>query len=412
MKHIIPTLLNPGAGSLDRRPEHHRANRSALFVVGLSHKTAPLDALESIHLQEHEHSELINLLRQSLDECIPLSTCNRTEIYGVARQSKFDVEFYTDLIIDFKAAKEKARREQFYGLAGEEAFRHLFRVAASADSKIVGDSQILGQLRQAYQVAHRHGSTGKITNQLFQRAFKVGKRIRSETELHKGAVSASLVAAELAAKSGGSLADNAVLVIGAGEMARLTTECLIKKGVGKIIVANRTIARAEEMLSSLRPSHVFSGEAVEIFELKRYLNEVDVVISAAGSQRPILDKKDFARLSRSILLVDIAMPRNIAPDVAECEKVTLRNLNDLHDLVGDNYRLRLAELPRVNRIIETELGDFLDWYRLLPFLPPGMKRGIKPTGETRREITGLKTLLKANRPPYGRFDNPAVNIRP
>ncbi|MDQ3133105.1 MAG: glutamyl-tRNA reductase, partial [Acidobacteriota bacterium] len=234
-----------------------------LFAVGINHNTAPISARESIFFHEAEIPSLIAALKETLTECVVLSTCNRTEIYGVTTRTDVDLEFYKDLLINFKRAGEIVKREHFFGLVSCAACQQLFKVSTAIDSKIVGDTQILGQLRHAYSVAGENRSTGKIINQLFQRAFKVGKQSRTATSLHKGAVSISLAAVELASEIHESLSDKNVLIIGAGETARLTAECLIKKRVGKILFTNRTRAHSEELLLNLRKSNHFVGEVVD-----------------------------------------------------------------------------------------------------------------------------------------------------
>jgi glutamyl-tRNA reductase len=247
--------------------------QSILFAVGVNHKTAPIEVREQIYVHESETPALLAELKKTLSECVVLSTCNRTEIYGVTTRTDLDLDFYKDLLINFKNAESAVSREHFFGLVSCAACQQLFRVATSVDSKIVGDVQILGQLRDAYAFAAEQNSTGKILNQLFQRGFKVGKLARSETNLHKGAVSISLAAVELAAETFDSLKDKTILIVGAGETARLAAECLIKKRVGKIVITNRTRGRADELLEDLRKSNRFEGETLDFSDFKNYLNE-------------------------------------------------------------------------------------------------------------------------------------------
>lgn len=367
-----------------------------LFAVGINHKTATIEAREKIYIHEREIPALLNKLRETLAECVVLSTCNRTEIYGVTTRTDLDLDFYKDLLIDFKKADKSVKREHFFGLVSCAACQQLFGIATSLDSKIVGDRQILGQLRSAYAVAKHHQSTGKILNQLLQRGFKIGKQSRTETDLHKGAVSVSSAAVELAAENFGSLADKTVLIIGAGETARLTAESLLKKRVGKILITNRTGAHTDELLENLRKSHNFDGEAIDFAEFKNHLNKTDIVISSTGSPDSILFKEDFTNQTNKILLIDIAVPRDIAFEVAECKTVVLKNIDDLHQMVDRNFRRRMADLPHVKRIIMTEMADFLVWYYSLPLLPPLIKCGAKPDKKTQTEIVEVKEFLLKN----------------
>lgn len=367
-----------------------------LFAVGINHNTAPIEAREKIYVHAQEIPVLIRKLKETLSECVVLSTCNRTEIYGVTTRIDLDLDFYKDLLINFKGAGEFVVREQFFGSVSCAACQQLFRVSTSIDSKIIGDTQILGQLRDAYEIAKRHHATGKVLNQLLQRGFKVGKQSRAETKLHKGAVSISLAAVELAVENLGSLADKTVLIIGAGETSRLTAECLIQRRVGKILVTNRTFAHAEELLENLRKANDFDGNVIEFADFKKHLNEIDIIITSTSSPEPILRKSDFQNQINKILLIDIAIPRDISPDAAECENVLLKNIDDLHSIVDRNYQRRINDLPLVKRMIMTEMADFLVWYYSLPLLPQDLQCGAKPSREMQAEIVKVKEFLLEN----------------
>ncbi len=339
-------------------------SQSILFAIGINHKTAPVEFRERIYVQDVEIPALLAELRKTLDEAVVISTCNRIEIYGVTTRTDLDLDFYKDLVIDFKNAREYVRREDFFGLISCAACQQLFRVTTSLDSKIVGDMQILGQVRDAFQLSEHYKSTGKILNQMFQRSFKIGKQVRTETNLHKGAVSISSAAVEVALGALGALANKKVLLIGAGAMARLSAEYLLKKSVGKLYITNRTHAHADALLENLRAEAdgEFEGEVIDYANFKNHLNEFDLVISSTSSPTPILEKADFAGQTRQILLIDIAVPRDIAPEVAECAGVELKNIDDLNAIVDKNHQRRMNDLPLVNQIIMKEMSDFLIWY--------------------------------------------------
>ncbi len=347
-------------------------------------------------VREDETADLLARLKETLTECVVVSTCNRTEIYGVHPTADVNVDFYIDALIAFKSASEGVRREDFFSSISCAACLQLFKVATSIDSKIVGDTQILQQLRHSYSLAKERGATGKIINQLLQRAFKIGKKTYLETSIHKGAISISLAAVELARAAFGSLADKTVLIVGAGDTARLTAECLLKQRVGKILVANRTRANAEEFLSDLHKSHNFKSETIDFENFRSRLNEVDIVISSTGASEHILTRKDFDAQRRKILLIDIAMPRDIAPETAENQFVTIKNIDDLNEIVDRNHSKRLTELPRVKKIIHREMGDFLVWYYSLPLLPEFSKQQAKPNPEIVAEIKRVREFLIAN----------------
>ncbi len=372
------------------------ADQQMLFAFGINHKTAPIEVREKLYIHDSEIPALLALLKQTLAECVILSTCNRTEIYGVCGSPDIDLDFYKDLVINFKNAEEFVRREHFFTFVSCAACQQLFSVATSVDSKIIGDTQILGQLKDAYHTAKDAGATGKILNQLSQRAFKVGKKAYTETTIHRGAVSISLAAVELAGEIFGNLQNKNILIVGAGETAKLTVECLLKRGIGKIKITNRTRENAEELLTNLQKSHRFDGEIINFADFKNHLDETDIVISSTGAVEPILTAADFAAQTNKILLIDIAIPRDIAPEVGENEAVILKNIDDLHSIVDRNYERRTKDLPHVKKIIMKEMGDFLTWYYSLPLLPVFQKTYTKPDRATVNEILKIKEFLIKN----------------
>jgi len=372
------------------------ADQQMLFAFGVNHKTAPIEVREKLYIREEEIPALLKLLKETLSECVILSTCNRTEIYGVCDSSEVDLDFYKNIVTNFKNAADIVEKEHFFTLISCAACQQLFKVATGIDSKIIGDSQILQQLRNAYFVAKDNHSTGKILNQLSQRAFKIGKKTYTETSIHKGAVSISLAAVELACETFGSLKDKSVLIVGAGETAKLTAECLIKKQVGKIFITSRTRKHTEELLTNLQKSYRFDGEIVGFAEFKSRLNTIDIVISSTSSPDYILEAKDFAAQKNKILLLDIAVPRDINPSAAENERVILRNIDDLHQIVDRNFQRRTGDLPHVKKIIMKEMGDFLTWYYSLPLMPVFQKTYSKPDRATVDEILKIKQFLARN----------------
>lgn len=371
-------------------------DQQMLFAFGINHKTASIEVREKLYIHENEIPELLSLLKQTLSECVILSTCNRTEIYGVLGGENIDLDFYKDLVIKFKNADEIVKKEHFFTYISCAACQQLFSVATSIDSKIIGDTQILQQLKDAYHTAKNQQATGRILNQLSQRAFKIGKKAYTETSLHRGAVSISLAAVELALETLGSLKDKNILIIGAGETAKLTAEILLKRQIGKIFITNRTQQNAVELLEVLRKNHKFAGETIEFENFKNYLNQIDIVISSTSSPEPILVKNDFAGQTNKILLMDIAMPRDIEPEVIENNAVILKNIDDLHAIVDRNFERRMKDLPHVKKIIMREMGDFLMWYYSLPLMPVFQKTFTKPDRKTVDEILKIKSFLTKN----------------
>lgn len=366
-----------------------------LFAFGLNHKTAPIEVREKLYIHESEIPALLAKLKETLSECVILSTCNRTEIYGVC-EAGVDLDFYKDLVIKFKNVEDIVKKEHFFTFISCAACQQLFQVATSIDSKIIGDTQILQQLRNAYFTAKDHDSTGKILNQLSQRAFKIGKKTYTETAIHKGAISVSLAAVELALETFPSLKDKSVLIIGAGETARLTAECLIKRQVGGIFITNRTRAHAEELLANLHRNHHFQSEIIDFDDFKNHLNAADIVISSTSSPAPILDAADFTNQINKILLIDIAIPRDIDPMVGENANVVLKNIDDLHAIVDRNFEKRMKDLPHVKKLIAKEMSDFLMWYYSLPLMPVFQKTRTKPDKSTVSEILKIKQFLIKN----------------
>ncbi len=367
-----------------------------LFAFGVNHKTASIQVREKIYVRDDEVFELLKKLKETLSECMILSTCNRTEIYGVQPTGEVDFDFYRNLLIDFKNASDIVSETDFFSFVSCAACQQLFHVATSADSKIIGDTQILQQLRRSYLTAKDGNYTNKILDQLLQRSLKIGKQIYTQTAIHKGAVSISLAAVDLALKTYGTLQDKTILIVGAGETARLTAECLLKLNVGKILVANRTKNKAEDFLQELHQSFDFESEVIDFENFRDHLNETDIVISSTSSPEYVLFKEDFEKQTKKIFLIDIALPRDIAPETAENEFVTLKNIDDLHSVVDQNFKRRMAELAKVKKIIYREMGDFLVWYYSQPLLPASLKSGQKPDYKSIEEIKKIKEFLAAN----------------
>ena len=377
-------------------PLETNASSHILFAFGLNHRTAPVEVREKLYLCDEEVQEFLSILRKTLSECLIISTCNRTEIYAVSPAESVDIDFYKGLLIDFKRARGQVSDEHFFTLISCPATQQLFSVATSIDSRVVGDTQILKQIRSSYTAALENGSSGKVLNQLFQRALKIGKKTFTETCIHAGAVSVSLAAVEAAVETFGSLRGRTAMVIGAGETARLTAEALINKRVGKLVISNRTRAHAEELMASLAEGHEFDGEIVDFPEFKKYLASADIVISSTGSEEPLIRKEDTASLARPILLIDIAVPRDIEAETAENPFVILRNIDDLNSIIDGAYGRRVADLPKVEKLIRQELVDFLMWYYAEPLMPPLARTGSKPDAETTREIKAVKAFLARN----------------
>jgi glutamyl-tRNA reductase len=366
------------------------------FAFGLNHKTAPVEIREKLYIDESETAAFLDLLRETLSECLILSTCNRTEIYAVSDSPEIDIDYYKNLLLTFKGVNCEEVNQHFFTLISCTACQQLFNVATSIDSKIVGDAQILRQLRAAYLTAQAQGFTGKILNQLLQRAFKLGKQTYTRTDIHQGVVSASLAAVELAVETFGSLKGRTALVIGAGEMARQTAEALLNKEIGKLFVTNRTRTHAEELISGLRKDFNLDGGTIGFEHYKTFLPRVDIVISSTGSDEPILYGQDLEDQHRQTLVIDIAVPRDVDISVSECKNVILKNIDDLNSIVDSTLEKRLKDVPNVRKMIMEEMVDFLTWYYMLPLMPEYEKTGVKPSKEQTHEVLRIKEFLKQN----------------
>jgi len=369
---------------------------STFFAFGLNHRTAPVNIREKLHIDDAEIPAFLRLLKKTLAECLVLSTCNRTEIYAVSDSPNIDAKFYINALIDFKAAHGEVNDEHFFSLISCAASQQFFNVATSIDSKIVGDSQILRQLRGAYYIAQENESTGRILHQLCQRAFKLGKQTYNESSIHDGAVSASVGAVELAVRTFGFLEGKTALVIGAGEMARQIAEALANKRIGKLIITNRTRSHAEELLSRLSLSFDSRGEVVDFATFRGVLPEVDIVMSSTGSDEPILTRQDLGCQTRNTLVVDIAVPRDVDVSARECQNVILKNIDDLNLIVDATRQKRLNDLPKVKKMIMQEMVDFLTWYYTLPLLPAYEKTGVKPDKQQTDDVLRVKEFLNQN----------------
>ena len=341
-----------------------------LTLVGLSHKTAPVEIREKLTFPANRQEEALAILTQSSDvaEALILSTCNRTEIYAV---TSTDVDG-PSAIIDFLSEYHDLDRHELvrylYISEGEPVIKHLFRVVASLDSMVVGEAQILGQVKDAYEHAFEFNGTGRIFNKLFRQSFEVGKRVRNETAIGESAVSISYAAVELAKKVFDTLEGRSVLILGAGKMSELTAKHLVSNGVAAVLVANRTYERAAEL------AKMFSGEAIAYEDLGKRLGDADILISSTAATTYVVDKAMVAtamksRRGKPLFLIDIALPRDIDPAVNDLGDVFLYNIDDLSGVVEANLEVRLREAEKAETIIAEEMVAFEAWLESMEVVP-------------------------------------------
>ena len=341
-----------------------------LTVLGLNHKTAPVEVRERFNLSEDRIKKILSDLR-SFDEIIEaviLSTCNRTEIYMVIDNPEKTIPLFKEQLA--KIAGESYNPDYFYHLNGTNCVRHLFRVAASLDSLILGEGQILSQIKAAYQLARNNDSTGYMLNQIMNKAIAVGKRVRTETRIAFSSVSVSSAAVDLAIEILGDLTTANILVIGAGHMSELTTRHLLDKGAKTIIVSNRNYDHAKELADK------FDGTAIPYRQMFAQAAEADIIISSTGAPHYVLTKENLgpllpARQGRPLVLIDIAVPRDIDPALMDVEGVTVYNIDDLEGVVDTNKTFRASEAKTAERIIEesiVELKERLRYYTMRPVM--------------------------------------------
>lgn len=333
----------------------------AIILVGANHRSAPIKVREQLAFTDEA---CVSSLRQwqkidAIKECLLLSTCNRVELLAVTEDLSHEniIHRLTCLLGEVSSLSSTELRKHFYAYIGEDAVRHVCRVASSLDSMVVGEPQILGQLRKAYSLATEAGATGTTLNKLLPHALHVAKRVRNETDVASSAVSVSYMAVELGRKIFDSLVGYTALVIGGGHTAELAARHLIKAGVSRVLFANRTQAKAEELARS------FGGQAVVFDQLANHLAEADIVICSTSSPTYVITPEMIRaarklKQQRTTFLIDISVPRNIDPAVGEIENAFVFNIDDLKSLVLSNINQRQREAKRSEAIVEEEVIRF------------------------------------------------------
>jgi glutamyl-tRNA reductase len=341
-----------------------------LIVLGLNHKTAPIEIRERLAFPEDRIETALHQVKSltSLKENMILSTCNRVEIYAASREIENAILDLKHFLSRYHALSLKEFEKNLYSFVGEEAVKHIFRVASSLDSMVVGEPQILGQIKSAYNIAVESKTSGLILHRLLHRAFHVAKRVRTETKIGDRAVSVSFVAVELAKKIFETLEKKTVLLIGAGEMCELAARHLVSEGVEKVLVTNRTYERAVALAQE------FKGEAIPFDEIGQGLKKADIVISATDSPQYLIHHDQVTKVikdrkNRPIFFIDIADPRNIEPSVGDIENIYLYNIDDLKKVADENIKDRRKEAQKAEAIVQEEVIKFVNWYHSLEVTP-------------------------------------------
>ncbi len=343
----------------------------SLIVTGLNHRTSELALRERVVFAEEALPKAIKALRERVEDAgvVILSTCNRSEIYlNHAGDAEYLHRELRRFLCDWHRVPQEELAPALYEYEGRETVGHLFRVAASLDSLVVGEQQILGQAHDAYTLAHQEQATDKVINALFQKAFAVAKRVRTQTNIGEGKVSVSSVAVDLAVSIFTDLSGAAVLVIGSGEMSEQTLQHLVQHGVGRIIVANRTVENAEAL------ARRFNGVAIALDAIEAHLHEADIVVSSTGAPGLVLhaDQLQWAlkrRGQKPMFLIDIAVPRDIDAAANQLDNVYLYTMDDLQEVARRNLEARRDAIDRSLEIVDAGVDQFWRWLRGLAAEP-------------------------------------------
>jgi glutamyl-tRNA reductase len=341
-----------------------------IIVVGLSHKTAPVEIREKVAFaptaMEAPLRHLVEL--PSVTEGVIVSTCNRVELYATSREGDMAIAQMKRFLAEYHGLLLEDIEPHLYDLCGPDAIRHVFRVAASLDSMVIGEPQILGQIKTAYGYACDYKTSGVILNRFLHKSFSVAKRVRTETQIASNAVSVSFAAVELARKIFDTLSDKTVLLIGAGEMCELAARHFVSNGVSKVLVTNRTYERAVKLAEE------FGGNPILFENFADNLHRVDIVLTSTGAPNYILSHRQVEgvlkqRRHKPMFFIDIAVPRDIDPKVNDVENCYLYDVDDLQGVVQSNLKERQKEAKKAEAIVEEEIGQFYQWMSGLDVVP-------------------------------------------
>ncbi len=366
----------------------------SLFVAGLSHRTAPLEVREQLALEEDKVRQILGDLSGGgvLTEVMIVSTCNRVEVYGVAEVPGEARSAAFSQLGAQRGLRLPDIEALLYTKTEEEAVRHAFRVAASLDSMVLGEPQILGQVKDAFALAQSSSTVGPLLHSLMTQAFNVAKKVRTETEIGRLAVSVSFAAVELARKIFGGLEGKSVLLVGAGEMGELAARHLVDQGTLPVYITNRTWSRAQEL------ARVLAGTAVPFDQLRATFGKVDIVITSAAAPEPIIRTSDVQqalhdRRSRPLFFIDIAVPRNVEPAVNELDNVFCYDVDDLRGVVESNLRERQREALRAEALVQREVERFTERLKDLEIVPTIVSLREKLEAIRRAEVERALTRL-------------------
>lgn len=384
-----------------------------IIVVGLNHKTAPVEVREKFSFTQKSLPRSLNLLKQkqAIEGCAILSTCNRTEVYVATTEVEAGLAGIYEFMSKVSNQPLSEIRDYLYSHVLYDAVRHLFRVASGLDSMILGETQILGQVREAYQLACENGATNSILNTLFQQAISVGKKVRTQTKIDQNPVSISYAAVELAKQCFGDMKGRSVLVMGAGKMSELTVKYLVANGVSTVLVTNRSYDRACYLAAE------FGGKAIRFDELKDQLISADIVIGCTAAAHYVLKKDDVEPILKQrndkMLFIDIAVPRDIDPEIGNLPNAILHDIDDLHNVVDHGLEQRKKAAVEAEVIIEEEIDAFFKWLSSLFVVPTIVALKEKANRikqqELSRALRRLPNLSEKEKNIIGSMANSIVN---
>lgn len=385
-----------------------------IVIVGLSHKTAPVEIREKLAFaptaMERPLRKLLEL--PPIAEGLIVSTCNRVELCAASKEPEAAMAAMRRFLADYHEISLDEISDHLYDYQGEDAIRHLFRVASSLDSMVLGEPQILGQIKTAYGYASEYKTAGLILNRFLHKAFSVAKRVRTETAIASNAVSVSFAAVELARKIFDQLDNKAVMIIGAGEMCELAARHFVTNGVSKVLVTNRTFERAEKLAAE------FQGKAVPFEYFVEHLAETDIVLTSTGAPNFILGQRQMEevlkrRKNRPMFLIDIAVPRDIDPKVNDLDNAYLYDVDDLQGVVQANLKERKKEASKAEAIVDQEIGQFHQWLANLEVKPTiiALRRKLEEIRQQEVEKTfgNLKDLSDKERKSIEAMANAIIN---
>lgn len=363
------------------------------FLTGLSHKTADVEIREKLSFAPDKIAAILKGVCSisGVTECVVLSTCNRTELYTVLSDTGKQVQQAIELFIIETSGVDASISKFFYRYSGKEVIEHLFRVSCGLDSMVLGEPQIFGQVKDAYSAACDHNCTGPALNRLFHHAFQVGKLIRNTTSIGRGTVSVSVAAVELAKKTLGGLKGRSALLIGAGKIGEFCSRQLVKSGIKHLYITNRTALRAAELAKKL------SAETIPFECVIVRGAEVDIIITSVTSEQPIFTASDFlspeVNRKKPLLIIDLGVPRNIKVDTS-CSSIIVYNIDDLEQVVLDNFGKRKNEVIKAEAMIREEVEEYRSWLVERDVIP--VIRGLRKQCETIRleELEKLRNRLE------------------